>query len=431
MRLFISYSHVDRSFCDQLVGLLDAHEVWYDKMITGGTEWWQTILEKIEWCEGFVYLLSPESIASDYCIQECRIALNSGREIFPVIIRDRVQVPKFLSHIQYVNMSRGIDIKGYAELSKALLEAERRSGSRESDKTLDNLAYEDYTPPQVAAKIDTPYSQPYNYIFRLRQRKASQLTQKVYSRWVCEFLEFAAGEKRISPKDRFTYLSRIPDSILVRALTVSQVKAWLMSLIANDRRVDQAKSAIITLADLLQEDDLVEDTLVYKLKQINVSGNIKERRPRKILGRNDIDKLIQFALLGESLSDRRDAVIVTLLLVLRSGELIKATWENIDRAYDFKKTKGLTIKLPKVAKDSLKEWRDAIDTTANTYSSNSLLIRRFVRKDNLTEFGITKTTVNTVLRRISQQAGLGNISPEDLRISAQKISQKVEIGDIF
>ena len=77
MRLFVSYARVDKPLCKQVVERLsDVHDVWYDKRLHAGMDWWEEIQERLAWCDGFVYLLSPESVKSEYCQREFVIAVE-------------------------------------------------------------------------------------------------------------------------------------------------------------------------------------------------------------------------------------------------------------------------------------------------------------------------------------------------------------------
>lgn len=106
MRLFISYARVDKPFCQQIVDTLNVHEVWYDQRLHAGQKWWEEILKHLDWCEGFIYLLSPESLASEYCQKEFTIAHDAGKQLIPVIIQSNVQVPPELIHVHYANLKR-------------------------------------------------------------------------------------------------------------------------------------------------------------------------------------------------------------------------------------------------------------------------------------------------------------------------------------
>lgn len=124
MKLFVSYARIDKPFCIQLVDKLN-HELWYDQRLYAGQDWWDEILRRLEWCDGFIYLISPESVASQYCQQELEIAQKSGRAIFPVLTHPDTSLVTKLEALQYVDMSRGLNADNMALLLNSILEAER------------------------------------------------------------------------------------------------------------------------------------------------------------------------------------------------------------------------------------------------------------------------------------------------------------------
>ncbi|MEZ4667416.1 MAG: SUMF1/EgtB/PvdO family nonheme iron enzyme [Anaerolineae bacterium] len=126
MRLFISYARVDKPFCQQIVDtLVDVHEVWYDHRIAAGQRWWEEILKRLTWCDGFVYLLSRESVTSEYCKKEFAIAQSLNKHIFPVLIHSACPIPDGLKAIQYADLSNGLDVKAVKQLLNAIHLAER------------------------------------------------------------------------------------------------------------------------------------------------------------------------------------------------------------------------------------------------------------------------------------------------------------------
>lgn len=142
MKLFISYARVDKSFCIQIVNTLDVHETWFDQRLYAGQHWWKEILRRLDWCEGFVYLLSPESVASEYCRREFELALGLGRHIFPVLIQEGTEIPPPLRDIQYADMTKGLTGEAVKTLLNAIYSAERGL----------------YRPPSGAAPSITPES---------------------------------------------------------------------------------------------------------------------------------------------------------------------------------------------------------------------------------------------------------------------------------
>ncbi len=126
MRIFVSYARVDKPFCIQIVDTLDVHETWYDQRLYAGQNWWKEILRRLDWCESFVYLLSPDSIASEYCRKEFELAQSLGKHIVPVLIRDEVNLPDNLKDTQYVDLTNGITIEAVKVLLNSIYIAERR-----------------------------------------------------------------------------------------------------------------------------------------------------------------------------------------------------------------------------------------------------------------------------------------------------------------
>ena len=98
MRAFISYSHKDTAAVERLhthlalllrEGRIDA---WFDRMIMPGGQIDVEITRELEECDLFMILVSPDFLASDYCVnREMRRALerhNAGEaHVVPIIIR--------------------------------------------------------------------------------------------------------------------------------------------------------------------------------------------------------------------------------------------------------------------------------------------------------------------------------------------------------
>ncbi len=99
VRLFISYSHKDERFRNELethLKLLQRQgliEIWHDRKIEAGDEWKRKIDENLERAEIILLLISADFIASDYCYAiEMTRALerheNGEARVIPVIVRD-------------------------------------------------------------------------------------------------------------------------------------------------------------------------------------------------------------------------------------------------------------------------------------------------------------------------------------------------------
>jgi formylglycine-generating enzyme required for sulfatase activity len=118
-QVFISYSRVDRDFVDDFVPFLrrvygnDA--VWFDEEIHGGSHWWNLILIEINKASVFIYLLTNESVQSNYCQAECREAIRLQKQILPILARPRTDLnllpddlKEILDEIHYVDLTKSV-----------------------------------------------------------------------------------------------------------------------------------------------------------------------------------------------------------------------------------------------------------------------------------------------------------------------------------
>jgi hypothetical protein len=114
--IFVSYSHDDREQAELIIKLLqrfdEDYDIWWDFQIRSGTNWRTTIENEIRNRDIFIFLMSPDSMASDYCHVELQIARDSKRFLLPVIIEQPIDdskmpedVAEFLHDFQYVDLS--------------------------------------------------------------------------------------------------------------------------------------------------------------------------------------------------------------------------------------------------------------------------------------------------------------------------------------
>lgn len=113
-RIFISYSRVDIDIVESRIYKLLARKyqpenVWYDDQIHGGDDWWQAILDSIAYADIFVYVLTNESVSSEYCQAEFHEAQRLQKFIVTIQVRDRTKLDGALSAIQYIDMKPTAD----------------------------------------------------------------------------------------------------------------------------------------------------------------------------------------------------------------------------------------------------------------------------------------------------------------------------------
>lgn len=90
-KVFISYSRLDQAFVRELNEALhnSDQDPWVDwQKIEIGTKWWTEIQKGIEAADTFVFVVSPNSVASKVCGDEVRHALRHGKRFIPILRRE-------------------------------------------------------------------------------------------------------------------------------------------------------------------------------------------------------------------------------------------------------------------------------------------------------------------------------------------------------
>jgi hypothetical protein len=114
---FISYrrSPADSAFVDGLQQELAARgkQVWVDRTnIEPASDWAKRIDRGIEASKAFVFVLTPESVASEECMRELALAAVQRKLIVPVLLRavDRARLPESLTRPNWIDFSPGHDV---------------------------------------------------------------------------------------------------------------------------------------------------------------------------------------------------------------------------------------------------------------------------------------------------------------------------------
>jgi tetratricopeptide (TPR) repeat protein len=165
--IFISYSHRDEVWKDRLLPQLRALElagrivVWDDRKIDGGDTWYPEIQAAMEQAAVALCLISPDYLASRFCVKEEVPYLLQRRErermaLIPVLLRPCAwQAFKWLKEIQMLPRDgksvavdfRGIEDAPFAEVANLVL------------SIFEDPAYEPPAPPPPAwsppEKVDT------------------------------------------------------------------------------------------------------------------------------------------------------------------------------------------------------------------------------------------------------------------------------------
>jgi len=155
-KIFVSYSRADHDRCVELVRRLrriyGADNVWFDDEIHGGDDWWTLILERVAWCDVFIYLLSRESLESDYCKAELAEAERLNKTILPVLIRTKTNPPANIRKYQWIDAANGISVDVMTEIPASIA----RLQVNEPDRTPPPRRLEPTPPPTVPERDKNP-----------------------------------------------------------------------------------------------------------------------------------------------------------------------------------------------------------------------------------------------------------------------------------
>src|SRR4051794_22368375 len=89
--VFVSYSRKDGDTVAAIANALrDAgQDVWVDEdNIVPSTQWMEEIKTAMANADSVIFVISPDSVASDVCRTELQFAVDLPKRIVPVVIRD-------------------------------------------------------------------------------------------------------------------------------------------------------------------------------------------------------------------------------------------------------------------------------------------------------------------------------------------------------
>ena len=154
MRIFVSYARVDKPYCIRIIETLHAHDVWYDQRLYAGQDWWKEILRRLDWCDLFIYLLSPDSVASLYCRQELEIARRLNRDVIPVLLDRGTALPDEMKDWQYVDLTDNLTVENVSQLLNSILLVERQKASPPPPETSEDEPETVHQPDVFSNPVD-------------------------------------------------------------------------------------------------------------------------------------------------------------------------------------------------------------------------------------------------------------------------------------
>src|SRR6266849_8974706 len=110
MRLFVSYAHVDEVRVAELAEILRAagFDPWWDDRLDPGDDWKQELASRIALCDAFLFLLSADSVESEWCVWELAQATSLSKPIVPILLRAHTSIPQSIANLQYLDAAPGL-----------------------------------------------------------------------------------------------------------------------------------------------------------------------------------------------------------------------------------------------------------------------------------------------------------------------------------
>ena len=90
-RIFVSYSRKDKLFTRKLNNAIKSAgiDVWVDwEGIPLSSDWMKEITTAIEGSDAFVFVISPDSLKSPYCMEELQQGIKYNKKLLPVVLRE-------------------------------------------------------------------------------------------------------------------------------------------------------------------------------------------------------------------------------------------------------------------------------------------------------------------------------------------------------
>ena len=84
--IFVSYSRRDMQLVQEVLRILrkNRFRFWYDQGMKSGVEWAEELGNKIDGCDQFLVLISPNAIESKFVRKEVRMAVDRDKNMFVV-----------------------------------------------------------------------------------------------------------------------------------------------------------------------------------------------------------------------------------------------------------------------------------------------------------------------------------------------------------
>lgn len=256
----------------------------------------------------------------------------------------------------------------------------------------------------------------------LTTRTSSPHTKRAYYRWVDQFLVDLVGIHAPRSQARIERMQHLPISRIVPMLQPDRLDMWLHALVNNGHNrqsIDQARASIVTLGELLANEDHISAGELKNLKTVSTPIMRPKARQTITLNRQELNILMASARDSNTSENQmlRNSIVLMMLcmMALRREELASAKWGDLQRQGNqaILSIGKSAVQVPPKLLSALSKWRNAIGTP----ESDTPLIRRIWKGGSIAQTGLSPDGIWLIVKQAADSAGLGNVSPDDLRRS--------------
>lgn len=264
----------------------------------------------------------------------------------------------------------------------------------------------------------------FDFTKALPKRTSSLNTQRAYYRWVDRYLVDVAGLKATRGDERITRMQSLPVKSLQRHMTRRKLINWLNRLVDDGQgrqALDQARATIVTLSELMANEGAIEADIAAEIQSVSVPPIKKNPTPERLLTPDKVKHLMAAARdMATSTNQmlRNNVVALTLCtMALRREELSGAKWSDItmkDGTVVLSMTGDEYVDMPLPVVSTIDRWRAVLGEPPE----HTPIVRRIWKGGRVAKAGLSPDGIWLIIRNASRYAGLGHVTPDDLRRSA-------------
>jgi integrase len=279
--------------------------------------------------------------------------------------------------------------------------------------------------------LTDPEALTFNFAAVLPGRAGSPHTARAYYRWVDSFLAAMAGCKPTRGDARVWRMQTLPVGLLQTLLTPAMLRAWLGQLYQQKhgkQGLEQARAAVVTLADLFAEAGWMNETISAAMARVRTPRAEDGQRQGRWLSLRELRALMAAAadIATSEAQAARNRLVITMLctMALRREEVCAARWGDLSKQDERvvlrvhgKGRKVAPIDVPPPVLRLLDPWRRLCLPHTREGFPASPLIRRIWKGGRVSTGGMTPEGVLLLVEGAAKRAGIGHVAPHDLRRS--------------